>query len=162
MLTISADKNFRLKLDKIVDEQMDFLLKDLFNDFESYFDSWANDLRQALSVEAPEEDRKRWSATRDRNRRFPYTRSDNDSSLKNSLRLQLDTHRTAKSQMIKASVGFDSKHAYYTDEGIRAPKYAAQGAWVGWAKDIFFGNGRDGIQGVRGLFDEFTKRRRAI
>lgn len=161
-MAITSAKQFRLALNKMLDEFVDDTVDQLTLDFDQYFESWAKDLQNALSVPAPEYDRRRWSATRDRRRLFPYTRSDGADSLKDSLVYTMDVMRTKKSILLKASVGFEAPQAEYTDLGIPAPKAVAKGAWVGWAKDIFFGEGRDGVKGVRNLFNEFTKRRRAL
>lgn len=155
----SASKRFRLSLEKFIDTQVDAIYLDMVKDFDTLFDNWALDVKAALSVKAPASDMKGWAPTRDRSRRFPYERN---GELKDSLRFSMDTHRTKKSLMITANVGFDSPHAYYTNEGIKAPRYVAQGAWVGWADDIFTGSGRDGVKSVRDLFNEFTKIRRRV
>lgn len=155
----AASKKFRLSLDKFINSEVTSIYLEMAKDFDTLFNNWALDVKAALSVKAPAYDTTGWAPTRDRSRRFPYERT---GELKDSLRFSMDTHRTEKSLMITANVGFDSPHAYYTNEGIRAPKQVAKGAWVGWADDIFTGRGRDGVKSVRDLFNQFTKIRRQI
>jgi len=49
--------------------------------------------------------------------------------------------------------GANSKEAQFTNKGLRRPKKASPGRWIGWVDDIFGGVDRGGILSTKSVMD---------
>jgi len=148
-------------------KKQDIYVDSLTDSAEASLTNWRYDLVEALSD--PLSPTKQHRLRYPRNRLFPYM---NSGELSSSVFFDVDKHTTQKSAVVvikvndlssddnkRAPSNSGEKHAWATNNGIRAPKRARQGAWVGWADDVFGGHGRGDVQSLKDIFNELHKMR---
>jgi len=116
---------------------------------------WEQSLIDALSDYLP---RTQWHKLREpRDRAFPYM---NSGELKDSVNFDVSNRRTKTRMYLNLEANISSVHGIFTNEGVRNPKEADTGGWVGWMDDVLFGTGRRNVRSARSIFNDVAEIRR--
>jgi len=156
---IISDKYLTTTRTKLKNNILKGLTKKLNTWEELVFNALYVDIRSVPGEVSP----KSHMATKDRERFFPYMRSE---KLNGSLRGSVKTRALVKPSTSKAKLTFSiraqitSAKAKLTNDSVNSKNFAG---WKGWMDDIMFKSGRGEVHtSVREIFNEFSNMRRSL
>ena len=152
---------FRLAFDTKAKAEFQHWVTDTRKDL----NAWSSKLREALSDPLPRD--QVGKRRKERSRWFPYMTTGKDVSgthLRDDFKVGKGVYSDIKSGY-KYTVGITLptvKQFHTTNEAQNSNPDDPPPRWKGWADDVFQGKGRNGVKGLKSVFNKATRKKKGI